>query len=128
MVLQLGLVLKKRPPGGHIFILQDLPALIPCIHYPIFRTIAEITRYEKLLNNPFSFLCLFRTRGLPRLKEATSHESLLSPGSTVETLDLGMEEDVYIKPLHSSILGQEFCFEVSSAGINCLLYHSLKQA
>lgn len=57
------------------------------------------------------FLIVVRCRELPKLKEASSHESL-SAGSTVEALDLNVEDEILVKPLHSSILGQDFCFEV----------------
>ncbi|XP_078538213.1 RAS protein activator like-3 isoform X2 [Lissotriton helveticus] len=58
----------------------------------------------------------------------SSRDSLNSPLNTVEMLDLSTEKDVVIRPLHSSILGEKFCFEViTSEGSRCFACTSVEE-
>lgn len=51
----------------------------------------------------------------PQLKPARSHESLLlDPGSSQDLINLA-GSDFVIRPLHSSILGQDHCFQITTA-------------
>ncbi|XP_026524990.1 ras GTPase-activating protein nGAP isoform X4 [Notechis scutatus] len=54
-----------------------------------------------------------RSPGLSKLKQSFSHESLLTPGSSIETFNFGAADNVFVMPLHSSIIGRDFCFEIS---------------
>ncbi|XP_078091138.1 ras GTPase-activating protein nGAP-like [Mustelus asterias] len=55
-----------------------------------------------------------------RLSKTVSYESLTGSLNPIETLDLTNETNVIIRPLHSSILGERYCFEViNSRGSRC---------
>ncbi|XP_057713604.1 ras GTPase-activating protein nGAP isoform X2 [Corythoichthys intestinalis] len=57
-----------------------------------------------------------RSGGLPQLKESTSRESLPSPSGAPEVVELDEDDGVTVRPLHASVLGRDFCFEVTSSG------------
>ncbi|XP_067829100.1 ras GTPase-activating protein nGAP-like isoform X2 [Heptranchias perlo] len=61
-----------------------------------------------------------RRPSIQNLKEAVSYESLTGSLNPIETLDLTNETNVIVRPLHSSILGERYCFEViNSRGSRC---------
>ncbi len=59
------------------------------------------------------------------MRTSRSHESLLVTSSAMHAIDLSAA-DVEIKPLHSSILGQDHCFQVSTS--NGSKYYSCRTA
>ncbi|XP_051898149.1 ras GTPase-activating protein nGAP-like isoform X2 [Pristis pectinata] len=61
-----------------------------------------------------------RRQSIQKMGEAVSYESLTGSLNPIETLDLTNETNVIIRPLHSSILGEKYCFEViNSRGSRC---------
>ena len=70
-------------------------------------------------------LFYFRAVINSRMRTSRSHESLLVTSSAMHSIDL-TAADVEIKPLHSSILGQEHCFQVSTS--NGSKYYSCRTA
>ncbi|KAJ8321310.1 hypothetical protein KUTeg_001168 [Tegillarca granosa] len=59
-------------------------------------------------------LCSFRSLINSRIRSSRSHESLLTNSVTMHSIDL-TSSNIEIKPLHSSILGQDHCFQVSTS-------------
>ncbi|XP_069783463.1 ras GTPase-activating protein nGAP-like isoform X2 [Narcine bancroftii] len=61
-----------------------------------------------------------RHQSIQKIGEAISYESLTGSLCPIETLDLTNETNVIIRSLHSSILGEKYCFEViNSRGSRC---------
>lgn len=79
------------------------------------------TRHGMLISQVWFFRAVITSR----MRTSRSHESLLVTSSAMHSIDL-TAADVEIKPLHSSILGQDHCFQVSTS--NGSKYYSCRTA
>ncbi|XP_043968208.1 disabled homolog 2-interacting protein-like isoform X1 [Gambusia affinis] len=80
------------------------------------RSQPKLSRHWSTRTDPMSTT---DTRCVMQRLRCGSQESLLSTGC-VSSLELRMDQSVIIKPVHSSLLGQDYCFEVTtSTGTKC---------
>lgn len=84
-----------------------------------------VSGFHRLLSLPAGFheriedwfeIVTFPFRNLinSRIRSSRSHESLLTNHVNMHAIDL-TASDLDIKPLHSSVLGQDHCFQISTS-------------
>lgn len=85
----------------------------------------QIPSFQRFMSVPFDWrskldlwvgvlVCPFRSIINSRIRSSRSHESLLTNSVTMHSIDMASQE-LDIKPLHSSILGQDHCLQVSTS-------------
>ncbi|KAM9744571.1 ras/Rap GTPase-activating protein SynGAP-like [Menidia menidia] len=129
-LLRYSLQVTSQPPPAHLGAAGRRRLSMPSSSL----TDTPTTRVTDFLSRRLKS-SLRRTRSQPRLcrpprtsqrgggrcvmRRLGSQDSLLGAGC-VSSLELRMDQSVIIKPVHSSLLGQDYCFEVTtSTGTKC---------
>jgi hypothetical protein len=83
------------------------------VFYSLYRILSPT--FQSISQDWFDIVAYsFRNLINSRIRSSRSHESLLTNHVNMHAIDL-TASDLDIKPLHSSVLGQDHCFQVSTA-------------